>query len=100
MWSTCCTVFFEIVVWLFLLCVSGFAESRLSSCLLSDTLPTVTSLHCILCSLGHLGMAGKVFGPEFDDAESVLGTRNVLRCHCCKCAQTLDACWLFQHTYT
>ena len=50
----------------------------------------------MLCSLGCLRMAGKVFGPECDDAESVLGTRNVLHPHCCKCGQTLDACWPFQ----
>jgi len=41
-------------------------------------------------------MAGKVLGPECDDAESVLGTRNVLHPHWCKCGQTLDACLPFQ----
>lgn len=57
------------------------------------------SLHyifCVLCSLRCLRMAGKVFGPECDDAGSVLGTRNVLHPHCCKCSQTIDACWPFQ----
>lgn len=41
-------------------------------------------------------MARKVFGPECDDAASVLETRNVLHPHCCKCGQALHACWPFQ----
>ena len=104
MWSTCRTVFFETVVWAVFVVHSLWICRKqikfLSSVWGINTVDACRqSLHyifCLLYSLGCLRMAGKVFGPECDDAESVLGTRNVLHPHCFKCGQTLDACWPFQ----
>jgi hypothetical protein len=56
-------------------------------------------IYCMLCSLGYLRMAGKVFGPDCDNPEVVLGNIYVLCPDCCKCGQILDSCWPFQHMY-